>query len=71
MNQETLVHRVLAVSKDLLDHLGKLESGDAPELMEPVECLESQVLRVTVALMDYPDFQEKRDTGESQDLLDH
>lgn len=66
----TMAHRVHVVSRGLLDHLAKPGSGVVPELMEPVECLESQVPRVTVALMDCPGCLVRRDTGGNQDRQD-
>lgn len=67
---EITVHRVLVVSRGPPDHLAKLGSGAVPELTELVECLESQVPRVTVALMDCPGCLVRKGTGESQDLQD-
>lgn len=70
MKVEITVHRVLVVSRGRRDHRAKLGSGAVPEPMEPAECLENQVPRVTVALMDCPGCLVRRDTGESQDLQD-
>lgn len=67
MKAEITVHRVLVVSRDLLDHLANPGSGAALELMELEECLESLAPRVTVALMDCPGCLVRRDTEGSQD----
>lgn len=67
---EITVHRVLAVSRGRADPRAKLENGAVPELMEPEECLESRVPRVTVVLMDCPDCLVRKDTGGNQDPRD-
>lgn len=70
MKVETLVLRVPVASKGLQDNLAKLARGAVLELMEPVECPESQAPRVTEALTDSPDCLVKRDTGGSQGQWD-
>lgn len=70
MKVEIMARRVHVVSRGRADRLAKLGSGVVPELMEPEECLESRVPRVTVALMDCPGCLVRRGTGGNQDLQD-
>lgn len=70
MKVAIMVLRALVESRGLLDLLAKLGSGAAPELTELEECLESQVPRATVALMDCLGCLVRRDTGGSQDHKD-
>lgn len=67
---EIMAHRVRVESRGRADRLAKPGSGVAPELMEPEECLESRVPRVTVALMACPGCLVRRGTGGNQDLQD-
>lgn len=67
---EITAHRVLAVSRGRADLRAKLANGVVPEPMEPEECLESQVPRVIVALMDCPGCLVRKDTGGNQDPRD-
>lgn len=59
---ETQALRVLEDLRDCRGHLANLDAGAVRELMEPVVCQESLVLRVTVALMDFLVCQETKDT---------